>query len=105
MFTWGQQYEKLLNALDDPSEAPFVQNVPTLTDVEASYAEAFTTLNNSRDTGFGVGPIKFSELAAYLSVYPVHDTDAFVTLVQAMDVEYMELTQQKNASKTKHNHK
>lgn len=102
MFTWGQRYEKLLAVHDDPSEAPFANNVPTLTDAEAFYAEAYLTLNNSRDTGFGIGPIKFSEIAAYLSVFPVGDVDAFVTLIQMMDVEFVGLQVEKNASKTKH---
>ena len=86
--------------LDDPSEAPFANNVPTLTDTEAVYGEAFLALNNSRDTGFGVGPIKFSEIAAYLSVFPVVDTEAFITLIQIMDATFMELQAAKNASKT-----
>ena len=88
--------------LDDPSEAPFANNVPTLTEAESFYGEAYLTLNNSRDTGFGIGPIKFSEIAAYLSVYPVVDVDAFITIIQLMDAEFLELQAEKNASKTKH---
>lgn len=103
MFTWGQQYEKLLSIHSDPSDAPFANNVPTLNDDDAFYAEAYLTLNNSRDTGFGIGPIKFSEIAAYLSVFPVPDVEAFVMLMQVMDGEFVGLQAEKNASKTKHN--
>lgn len=106
-WTWGTKYDKLVAAVTDASELPFVQNAPTLSDTEAFYAQAFLTLSNSRDTGFGVGPIKFSEIAAYLSVFEVPDVEAFIVLIQAMDMEYLELQVEKhgNTRKTKHSSK
>lgn len=102
-FTWGQQYQNMLEMHQDPSEVPFVKNAPTLTDVEAFYAEAFMTLSNSRDSGFGLGPLKISEIAAYLSIFPTWDTEAFVMLMQLMDEEFMEVQVSKNEQrKTKH---
>lgn len=89
--TWGRHAEKLLAAHKNPSEASFVKQAPTLTDFEVYYADAFLTLSNSREVGFGIGPIKISEIAAYLTIFPAYDADMFVSLIQAMDAEYLEL--------------
>ena len=66
-----------------------LQNKPVLPLYLEEYYEAFHMLNGSRRLGMGVGPIPFSELMAYLQVYPTYDIDLFIYLIHTMDNEYL----------------
>lgn len=69
---------------------PALENKPVLPYYLREYYQAFHMLNGSRRLGMVAGPIPFSEILAYLQIYPTHDVDLFVYLIFAMDAGYLE---------------
>jgi hypothetical protein len=51
---------------------------------------AFWKLNRSRPSGFGPGAIPFSDIVAYLTVFPHVDPRFFIHAIQEMDLVLLE---------------
>jgi hypothetical protein len=70
--------------------------------------DAFNTLSASRDAnGFGVNPLRISEIRAYADMLGMRDTEALrlLRITQAMDATYLAhvAKRQERASKGKEN--
>jgi hypothetical protein len=58
----------------------------------------------TRDITFvGVLPIRWSEMVAYLSLYPIDDIDTFVHHIRRMDFAFIEMMQDKDGEQTTDN--
>ena len=105
--TWGVHYEKLMKSNIDLSNSSLANNAPTISIWLEPIIKAFSDLSSSRETAWGVAPIKFSEIKAYIDVFPQQDIERFILLLQATDNEYCKVVNKQNGttSKSKHSSK
>lgn len=59
--------------------------------------DAYWTLANSRRVGFSLSYIPFSEIKAYVDLFPVGDVEFFVTCLHALDTVYVDFYLKKAA--------
>jgi len=69
---------------------PALSRKPELFEDLVEVWEAFWVLHRTRDTGFGPGFIKLSEMAVYLSLFPHCQPAFFVQAIQYLDRIYLE---------------
>ena len=75
---------------DETGELPqSLREWPELDPALADVWRAFGFLHDSRQIGMDEGPIPFTEIDAYMRVFPTDDPETFVDLIQAMDREYL----------------
>lgn len=54
------------------------------------FVEAFLELSSCRSIGMGLGPIPFTAVKDYFSIYPIgEDFDEFLYLIRRMDDTYL----------------
>lgn len=67
---------------------------PDITGFEFYY-DAFKELSTTRQSGFGVGPIPFTAIISYFTIYNIDgDFDEFASILRRMDNVYLELNAQ-----------
>lgn len=85
-----------------------IQNAPDLSILSMPYWQAFNELSTSRDTGFGAGYIKYSEISDFLSenrIFILEERHLFrrmITLIDSIYISHQNKKNEKaNASKPK----
>ena len=82
-----------------------IQNAPDLSILAIPYWQAFNELSTSRDSGFGVGYIKFSEISSYLDehyIFQIEERQLFRRMINLIDSIYVSKQNEKSEkSKTK----
>jgi hypothetical protein len=70
---------------------PELQNKPELFPELIPYLSAFQDLTTSRQTGFGMGYIPYSEICSYLTEnrIPYPDREEFLRWIRFIDSEYV----------------
>lgn len=85
-------------------KVPALENRPALTLWTAGDYEAFQKLSSSRPLGMGgAGSIPISEISAYCALYRMEDlddVDRFVTMIKALDSEYLQWMHDKSSTST-----
>lgn len=64
------------------------------------YLDAFNELSTCRPSGFGTGPIPFTAIKEYFTMYEVEDFLDFLEVIRIMDREYLSIQSKKNKPKT-----
>lgn len=62
----------------------------------AFYIDSFLELSSCRSSGFDIGPIPFTSIIQYASIYDVEDVEDFVFLIRAMDNKFVQLMKKAN---------
>lgn len=80
---------------------PALDRIPSLFPDVAHIWQAFWELNRSRAIGFGIGPIPFSEIAAYVRLFDVENASLFVRAIMSLDAIWLEHEAKKSKAKSK----
>jgi hypothetical protein len=59
------------------------------------YFDAFQELSSCRHSSFGPGPIPFTAIAEYSTLYDIEDRDEFHYLIRIMDNSFLKLENKK----------
>lgn len=59
------------------------------------YFDAFQDLSTCRSIGMGPGPIPFTAIVQYSTLYEIEDRDDFIYLIRIMDNAFLELVSEK----------
>lgn len=75
---------------------------PEVADENMFYWNAFSVLTTSREVGFSIGNIPLSEIEAFCRLAGIEDVEErmeFVSVIQAMDREFVEFHRKKGGTK------
>jgi len=78
------------------------KNAPDLNVLTIPYWKAFSELTTSRDMGFGIGYIKYSEISSWLDendIFEVEERDSFRRIINTIDSIYVSAQSKKSESK------
>lgn len=90
-----------MNSNLDLSNSSLANNAPTLNIWLEPIVNAFKVLSTSRDSAWGMAPIKLSEINTYLNIFPQDDVERFIYLIQETDNEYCKVVNKKNGTTSK----
>jgi len=66
------------------------------------YVEAFHEVSSCRQIGFGLGPIPFTAIAEYFTIFPIgEDFEEFLYLMRRMDSALLQIENKKGAASGK----
>ena len=83
---------------DEGHVIPELQNKPDLFDSAIPYLNAFHALSTSRQIGFGIGFIPYSEIYTYLNennIYDIDDREDYYHFIKFIDVIYVQISNSK----------
>ena len=85
-------HEKTLRAAEKALGVtpPALLSQPDVNEDQLLYLRGFNTLSRTRNVAMQQSPITLQEMSAYCEVYNVHDREAFIEIVTAMDAAYLE---------------
>ena len=101
---YGEHEETMWARLGDASHIPDqLKNAPVLMDGQEFYWNAFWRLSSDRPVGMGLGPIPFSSVVMYASLYDM-DHEGLTELahiMQGMDNAFLKYQQEKSDKEKK----
>lgn len=62
--------------------------------------ESFGLLSARRPIGMALGAIPFTDMKAYLELFPWHDYEEFIVYMTRMDNKYLEIQNKKSENKS-----
>lgn len=81
-----------------------IQNAPDLSLLAIPYWQGFNELSTSRDMGFGIGYIKYSEISSYLDEHDIdgiEERQLFRRMINLIDSIYISHQNKKSETKNK----
>jgi len=102
---WGNYAQQLEKIAAKGKRVPAIENRPELFDDLIPIWQAFEQLHSGRQSGFGISPLRTSDILTYLNFRQIDDLE-FYELILAMDNEWCKWasdkhTQEQNAKKKK----
>jgi hypothetical protein len=94
--------EWLLSLEEEGHDIPELKTQPELFPDLVFYYSSFNTLSTSRQSGFGIGYIPYSEISNYLTeqhIFDFEDRQDCIRWIQFIDREYVKLQHKKQDNK------
>jgi hypothetical protein len=90
----------MLESMAEAGRTPAaLENRPEVMEYLAPYVTAFFKLSDRRTIGFAApNPISFSDIRAYLDIFPIGDIELFLHLMTEMDAEYLSVKTKKTTT-------
>lgn len=85
---WGEYARKLEKIVEKGKRVPALENRPELFDDLVPVWQAFNQLHSGRQSGFGISPLRTSDILAYLKFRKIEDLE-FYELILTMDNEWL----------------
>ncbi len=108
---WGK-HEKFLSArATKGKKTPAIEEMPVLYEYLDDVWQAFMSLNQSRQAGFGPCALSVCDITAWMELYDIDDRQWFFELIQAMDNEWLKWVnkertkEEKNRGNSKDGHR
>ena len=97
---YGDSLQFFINIEEEGGETlPPLLEEPDVSIYLMEYWGAFRTLSHSRSSGFGVGPIFYSEIVCYLDenkIFDSNEREKYINIIQRLDTVFINLA---NSSK------